>query len=146
MTQEFCELTVASAINTSNNIERSEIDYAITIENMWHSVRKMVIDEKEECKLKGKKLSDHNTMIIELQLRLTKKKKKKKRRENKHGKLKINNKTPWDEIRRKARAMKSLNKIVDNTITLGWIDYKPKKTIRNKEIQTAQKPKNKIQD
>ena len=54
--------------NTSNDTERSEIDYAITTENMWHSVRKMVIDEKEEFKLKGKKPSDHNTMIIKLEL------------------------------------------------------------------------------
>ena len=54
--------------NTSNDTERSEIDYAITTENMWHSVRKMVIDEEEEFKLKGKKPSDHNTMIIKLEL------------------------------------------------------------------------------
>ena len=136
--------------NTSNDTERSEIDYAITTENMWHSVRKMVIDEEEEFKLKGKKPSDHNTMIIELELQAHQ-----KRRENKLRKLKINNKTPWEEFRRKAReldiyeynyeiAMKSLNEIIDNTI--GWIDYKPKKKIRNKEIQTArnQRRKSKI--
>ena len=136
--------------NTSNDTERSEIDYAITTENMWHSVRKMVIDEEEEFKLKGKKPSDLNTIIIELELQADQ-----KRRENKLRKLKINNKTPWEEFRRKAReldikecnyeiAMKSLNKIIDNTI--GWIDYKPKKTIRNKEIQTVrnQRRKSKI--
>ena len=65
---------------------------------MWHSVRKMVIDEEEEFKIKSKKPSDHNTIIKELEIQADQ-----KRRENKQRKLKINNKTPWDEFRRKVR-------------------------------------------
>ena len=43
---------------------------------MWHSVRKMVIDEEEEFKIKAKKPSDHNTIIIELELQADQKEEK----------------------------------------------------------------------
>ena len=55
--------------NTKNKDEQSAIDFVVGSENMCQWVTEMVIDEEGLAKIKGKNETDHNTIIIDLNIR-----------------------------------------------------------------------------
>ena len=57
---------------TTNNDEKSAIDFVVAEESIASILKSMVIDEKGTLKLSGQKHSDHNTIIIELEIKNTK--------------------------------------------------------------------------
>ena len=61
---EKCE-GMWTRINTKNENEKSVLDYVICSESMFNSVVNMKIDEKGDYKPRGKKCTDHNTIIID---------------------------------------------------------------------------------
>ena len=52
--------------NTSNENEISAIDLVLTSKDVKEWIQKMIIDEDGLIKIKGKKESDHNTIVIDL--------------------------------------------------------------------------------
>ena len=54
--------------NTSNAQERSAIDFVVSTQNVEKRLVSMLIDEQGIYKVKGKKESDHNTIITEFQI------------------------------------------------------------------------------
>ena len=53
-------------VNICNNNEKSIIDYGLSSSKLTSMISKVIIDEPQEYKLKGKKYSDHNTFIIDI--------------------------------------------------------------------------------
>ena len=97
-------------VNTKNSNEKSIIDYAICSKTLSKDIMKVLIDDQETYKIKGKNKSDHNTFIIE---------KEKTVNNNKvHPKYswKINNNTNWNTYK--------------NTIE-NEIEYNPQAIIKN---------------
>ena len=54
-------------VNTKNSNEKSIIDYAICSKTLSKDIMKVLIDDKETYKIKGKNKSDHNTFIIDIE-------------------------------------------------------------------------------
>ena len=53
-------------VNTCNNNEKSILDYGLCNSKLASMISKVIIDEPQEHKLKGRKYSDHNTFIIDI--------------------------------------------------------------------------------
>ena len=53
-------------VNTCNNNEKSIIDYGLCNTKLALMISKVIIDEPQGYKLKGRKYSDHNTFIIDI--------------------------------------------------------------------------------
>ena len=53
-------------VNTCNNNEKSIIDYGLCNSKLASMISKVIINEPLEYKLKGRKCSDHNTFIIDI--------------------------------------------------------------------------------
>ena len=62
-------------VNTANRSEKSGIDYFLVSQNLWETIKEMEIDEEEIHKLKGKKPTDHNTIIVNIDLQIEPKEK-----------------------------------------------------------------------
>ena len=59
---------VWTRINTKNVNQKSILDYALASKSLTPFVTEMLIDEEEEYKLFGKNKSDHNTIILKINL------------------------------------------------------------------------------
>ena len=100
-------------VNTYNNNEKSIIDYGICISKLTSMTSKVIIDEPQEYKLKGRKYSDHNNFIIDID------------NKTKHLEMvgksvwKINEKTDWKKYKElmqtKYKVMTGTQKIAQNT-------------------------------
>ena len=55
-----------TSVNTCNNNEKSIIDYGLCNSKLTSMISKVIIDEPQEYKLKGRKYSDHNNFIIDI--------------------------------------------------------------------------------
>ena len=53
-------------VNTYNNNEKSMIDYGLYNSELASMISKVIIDEPQEYKLKGRKYSDNNTFVIDI--------------------------------------------------------------------------------
>ena len=53
-------------VNTCNNNEKSILDYGLCNSKLAPMISKVIIDESQEHKLKGRKYSNHNTFIIDI--------------------------------------------------------------------------------
>ena len=53
-------------VNTCNKNKKSIIDYGLCNSKLASMISKVIIDESQECKIKGRKYSDRNTFIIEI--------------------------------------------------------------------------------
>ena len=82
-----------TSVNTCNNNEKSIIDYGLCNSKLTSMISKVIIDEPQEYKLKGRKHSDHNTSIIDINTK------------TKHLEMvgksawKINEKTDWKKCK-----------------------------------------------
>ena len=54
---------------TRINNEKSIIDYGLCNSKLASMISKVIIDEPQEYKLKGRKCSDHNTFIIHINIK-----------------------------------------------------------------------------
>ena len=54
-------------VNTKNSNKKSIIDYAICSKTLSKDIMKVLIDDQETYKIKGKNKSDHNTIIIDIE-------------------------------------------------------------------------------
>ena len=52
-------------VNIKNSNEKSIIDYAICSKTISKNIMKVLIDDQETYKIKGKNKSDHNIFIID---------------------------------------------------------------------------------
>ena len=53
-------------VNTCSSNEKSIIDYGLCDSKLTSMMSKVIIDKPQECKLKERKSSDHNTFIIDI--------------------------------------------------------------------------------
>ena len=83
-------------ISTTNQNEKSILDYVICSSPLKYYIQDMIIDEEENYRLKGKNRSDHNTIILTINKKLNQK--------NKQNKIwKINEKTDWKKYEEKLK-------------------------------------------
>ena len=57
----------STRVNAKNSNEKSIIDYAICSKTLLKDIMKVLIDDQETYKIKGKNKSDHNTFIIDIE-------------------------------------------------------------------------------
>ena len=81
-------------INSKNKEEKSILDYVITTKEVYQQTENMIIDEQELLKLSGSKPSDHNTILLEINIPKIRSTTKKKEI------WKINKNTKWAEYRK----------------------------------------------
>ena len=98
-------------MNTQNCNEKSILDYALCTKNLASSIKKVVIDEQEKCKISGKNKSDHNTLIIDITKSLRKFKTKPRLT------WRINNKTNWEIYKETIN-----NKLTHKNELFAWTD------------------------
>ena len=78
-------------ISTTNQNQKSILDYVICTSPLLFYIHEMIIDEDENYKLKSKNQSDHNTIMLAINKKLNQK--------NKRSKIsKINEKDRLEEI------------------------------------------------
>ena len=104
----------STRVNTFNNNEKSIVDYDLYNSKLASMISKVIIDEPQECKLKGRKYSDHNIFIIDINTK------------TKHLEMvdksvwKINEKTDWkkskDFMQNKIQNMTGTQEVARNTL------------------------------
>ena len=83
-------------ISTTNQNQKSILDYVICSSPLKYYIQKMIIDEEENYRLKGQNRSDHNTIMLTIN--------KKVNQKNKQNKIwKINEKTDWKKYEEKLK-------------------------------------------
>ena len=110
----YSYLVILIHVNTCNNNEKSIIDYGLCNSKLTSMISRVIQDEPQEYKLKGKKYSDHNTFIIDINTK------------TKHLEMvgksvwKINEKTDWrnykELLQTKYKIMTGTQKIAQNTL------------------------------
>ena len=55
-------------INLKNKEEKAILDYVITTKELYQQTENMIIDEQELLKLSGSRPSDHNTILLEINI------------------------------------------------------------------------------
>ena len=63
--------------NRNNINEKSVIDYVVSTPSIAHNFKEIITDTKGVYRIKGRKESDHNTILMEVEMNLAKEKKKK---------------------------------------------------------------------
>ena len=138
-------------VKTCNNTEKSIIDYGFCNSKLTSMISKVILDEQQEYKLKGKKYSDHNTFIIDINTKA------------KHLEMvgnsvwKINEKTDWRkykalmqnkiqnydwDTKNSTEYTEKINTILREIATKSIGKYKISNNIlNNKKIQEARKLK-----
>ena len=131
-------------VKRKDTSERSVIDYVLMTDKTAQSTKYIEIDELGALRLKGKAESDHNTIIVELDLNFNKKvesetiyntKNKRKWREfNDELSAKYNEKEPenYDEFEKMIKT--AMDKTLDK-ITIKKGQYKPKVTEKAKRLK-----------
>ena len=108
-------------VNTKNPNEKSVLDYVMCTNNMKHAIQKMIIDEEGEWKIEGKNQSDHNTIILDTEIKIP------KIPVQRQTIWKINKNTNWEkvekqilckekEITREIKQNVDINRMYDNII------------------------------
>ncbi len=87
-------------VNRNNPEERSVIDYILTTTNIKKQVKDTYVDEKGDLRLKGKRETDHNTIITELKINTPRKKEFTIRWTTK-------NKEGWDKFNKEMNEMRN---------------------------------------
>ena len=83
-------------ISTTNQNQKSILDYVIWSSSLKYYIQEMIIDEEENYRLKGKNRSDHNTIMLTIHKKLNQKKKQNKI-------WKTNEKTDWKKYEEKLK-------------------------------------------
>ena len=122
------------------------IDYAICSKTLSKDIMKVLIDEKETYKIKGKNKSDHNTFIIDIEKTINNNKLQPK------YSWKINNNTNWNTCKNVIENgieynppdnYQDLEQIQYNMAmkTIGMYKYNPNQVYNSKNIKTARQQK-----
>ena len=83
-------------ISTTNQNQKSILNYFICSSLLKYYIQEMIIDEEQSYSLKGKNRSDHNTIMLTINKKLNQK--------NKQNKIwKINGKTDWKKYEEKLK-------------------------------------------
>jgi len=130
--------------NRHNNEEHSTIDYIITTEKLAKQTREVIVDEEGIYRIKGRKHSDHNTILTKIGTNIKVNTKIIKR-------WKLNNKEGWEKYNKEIqKAYKdkgigeqmNLGKIIVRTLqhTVGQVrirtgSHKPKETQEVKQLR-----------
>ena len=105
--------------NRHKSEETSVIDYIITSKGLENKINEILVDEEEIYKIKGKSITDHNTLLIELEINYEKTKTETITRWN------LNNKEGWNEFNKefprkyketKPTTQSEINKLITNTM------------------------------
>ena len=83
-------------VNRNNTEERSVIDFIITTEAIERNTTSLIIDERGTLRIKGKKESDHNTILMAIKVNNPMK------REH-TTKWKLENKEGWNQFNKKIK-------------------------------------------
>ena len=127
--------------------EKSVIDYIITSKGFENKINEILVDEEEIYKIKGKSSTDHNTLLIEVEINYEKNKTETITRWN------LNNKEGWNEFNKefpkkyretKPTTQSDMNKLITDTMekTIGKTIIK----IGNKSKRESSYTKNLRQD
>ena len=84
-------------VKRNNQEEHSVIDYIITSKRLTHQIKDNIVDEEGVYRIRGKKESDHNTMLINIGTNIRKDTKIIKR-------WKLNNKEGWNNFNKEIQA------------------------------------------
>ena len=134
--------------NRANKEQKSIIDYVFMTPKIAKNVKKVKVDEEGIYRIKGKSKTDHNTILVEVELNIQKEKKQVKR-------WNINNKEGWEkfnnEFKRRYRngnpkTSKEIQKLITSTmrytigqttITIG--DNRRKETEKIRQLRKERK-------
>ena len=133
-------------VNTKNSNEKSIIDYAICSKTLSKETMKVLIDDQETYKIKGKKKSDHNTFIIDIEKSVNNNKTYPK------YSWKINNNTNWNKYKNAIENeieynppgnYQELEQIVHSTAmkAIGMYKYNSNQVYNNKNIKASRQQK-----
>ena len=121
--------------NRNNPEEKSIIDYIITTEGIANHINEINIDEEGTYRTKGKKESDHNTILMEINISTQKEKKILKR-------WNLDNKEGWSEFNEKLKTRYENNDPQTHEELQSTIKSIMKKTVGQTTIRTgSNKPK-----
>lgn len=102
-------------VNTAITTEKSIIDYIFADENLEKAIQNVIIDEEGKYKITGRKPSDHNTIVINIELpRETTPINKNREMETGKDPLNISKKTNWTMYRTRLTEAE-LGKIIEKT-------------------------------
>ncbi len=151
---DFNQLHVAS-LNTQKGTwtrqnrnkpeEKSVIDYIIVTGKLEHQIQQTIIDEEGHLRIKGRKESDHNTIVMRTGIQAEETKRKVKR-------YKMNNIEGWSEYRKqigirlanqKPKDPENLTKIMVKTLkeTVGEVTITVGKRRKDRESEEVKKAK-----
>ena len=134
--------------NRANKDQKSIIDYVFMTPSLAKNVKKVKVDEEGIYRIKGKSKTDHNTILVEVELNIQKEKKQIKR-------WNINNKEGWEkynnEFKRRyknenPKTSKEIQKLITSTmrytigqttITIG--DKRKKETEKIRQLRKERK-------
>ena len=83
-------------VNRNNTEERSVIDYIITTETIERNTTSLIIDKEGTLRIKGKKESDHNTILMAIKVNNP-------RKREYITKWKLENKEGWNQFNKKIK-------------------------------------------
>ena len=134
--------------NRNNSKEKSVIDYVIIPKEIKKNVLENIVDEKGVYRIKGKKETDHNTILVEIET-------SKKKETKKIQRWRLNNKEGWKEYNEKIRTnlantatsnYEEINKIIKQTLeetvgkrTITTGKKKRRESERTKELKEKKK-------
>ena len=93
--------------NRANPQQKSIIDYVFMTPEIAKNVTRVHVDEEAVYRIKGKSKTDHNTIIVELEINIQKEKKQIK-------KWNINNKTGWENFNKEFKRRHKNNKPINS--------------------------------
>ena len=102
--------------NRHNREEASVIDYILTSKGLENKINEILVDEEETYKIKGKSVTDHNTLLIEVEINFEKTRTETITRwklDNKEGWKEFNKKFPKKYKETKPTSQKEINKLIN---------------------------------
>ena len=134
--------------NRANKDQKSIIDYVFMTPRIAENVKYVNVDEEAIHRIKGKSKTDHNTIIVEFEIKMTKETKriKKWNLKNKEGWEKYNEEFKRRYKNNKPKNYKEMNKLITSTMryTIGQTnimvgDKRTKETEKIKQMRKQMK-------
>ena len=137
--------------NRNNQDEKSVIDYILVTENIKNQIHETIVDEEGHIRIKGRKETDHNTIVMNTGIQTCKTERKIKR-------YKMNNIAGWEKYReqittnlerKKPQTPEELTGIIVHTMkeTVGEVTVTVGRNRRgkeNEEVKNAREEKKKM--
>ena len=136
-------------VNRQKTSEKSVIDYVLTTPQIAKNIQSMIVDEDGSLRVKGKKESDHNTIVMSIKINDS-------RQPTYKQTWKINNTEGWKKINVEMKnpvnkeriegenykeAEKTIKHILNNTIGTRKVRTDKTRGITNERIKAAKKAK-----